>query len=204
MSTATAVPAPRSYRAPAQPDGRVAALARQAVAGDRRALDELVAEFEGLLWAIARGHRLSDADAADVGQTAWLQLLQNLHRLEDPTKMGAWLATTARRECLRKLRASAREIPNDEPPEPAAESPAIDGALLEAERDATLWDAFGRLPSRDRALLRMLVVDPQPSYEEISAALDMPIGSIGPTRGRALERLRHELAGSEPVLRLVA
>lgn len=204
MSTATAIRTPRSYRAPAQPDGRVAALARQAVAGDRRALDELVAEFEGLLWAIARGHRLSDADAADVAQTAWLQLLQNLHRLEDPTKMGAWLATTARRECLRKLRASAREISNDEPPEPATGSPAIDGALLEAERDATLWDAFGRLPSRDQALLRMLVVDPQPSYEEISAALDMPIGSIGPTRGRALERLRRELAGSEPVLRLIA
>jgi RNA polymerase sigma factor (sigma-70 family) len=204
MSTATAVHAPRSYRAPAPPDGRVAALARRAAAGDRDVLDELVSEFEGLLWAIARGHRLSDADAGDVAQTAWLQLLQNLHRLEDPTRMGAWLATTARRECLRKLRASAREIPNDEPPEPAAESPAIDGPLLEAERDATLWSAFGRLPSRDQALLRMLVVDPQPSYEEIGAALDMPVGSIGPTRGRALERLRRELEGSEPVLQLVA
>lgn len=204
MSTATTIDAPRSHRAPAQPDGRVAALARRAAAGDRDALDELVSEFEGLLWAIARGHRLSDADAADVAQTAWLQLLQNLHRLEDPTRMGAWLATTARRECLRKLRASAREIPNDEPPEPAAESPSIDAPLLEAERDATLWEAFGRLPTRDQALLRMLVVDPQPSYEEIGAALDMPVGSIGPTRGRALARLRRELEGSEPILQLVA
>jgi RNA polymerase sigma factor (sigma-70 family) len=204
MSAATAVRTPRSYRAPAPNDGRVPELARRAAGGDRGALDELVKEFEGLLWAIARGHRLCDADAADVAQTAWLQLLQNLHRLEDPSRMGAWLATTARRECLRKLRAFAREIPNDEPPEPALESPAIDGPLLEAERDATLWAAFGRLPSRDQALLRMLVVDPQPSYEEIGAALDMPVGSIGPTRGRALERLRRELEGSEPVLQLVA
>ena len=185
-------------------DDPVAALARRAAAGDRGALDELVTEFEGLLWAIARGHRLSHADAADVAQTAWLRLLENLHRLEDPGRVGAWLATTARRECLRKLRASSREIPNDEPPEPASESAAIDEPLLEAERDATLWAAFGRLPTRDQALLRMLVAEPQPSYEEIGAALDMPIGSIGPTRARALGRLRRELEGSEPVLELVA
>ena len=200
----TAAPSLAPPRTSARSDDRVASLVRRATAGDRGALDALVAEFEGLLWAIARGHRLSHADAADVAQTAWLRLLQNLHRLEDPSRVGAWLATTARRECLRKLRASAREIPDDEPPEPVSESADIDQPLLEAERDATLWAAFGRLPTRDQALLRMLVVDPQPSYEEIGAALDMPIGSIGPTRARALERLRRELQGSEPVLELVA
>jgi RNA polymerase sigma factor (sigma-70 family) len=173
---------------------RIAKYVRRAAAGDRDAWNELVDEFGGMLRAVARRHRLSDADTADVAQTTWLRLAENLHRLQDPSRVGAWLATTARRECLRTLRASARELPEAEPPEPTVRDRlSIDRAVLQAERDTELWSAFRRLPARDQALLRMLVADPQPSYEDIGDVLEMPIGSIGPTRGRALDRLRLEL-----------
>jgi RNA polymerase sigma factor (sigma-70 family) len=197
MTTPSAVEARRSR-------GWIVEHVRRAGAGEREAWNELVEEFEGMLWAVARCHRLRDADAADVTQTAWLRLAENLERLKDPSRVGAWLATTARRECLRALRASARELPDAELPEPADDglSP-IDRGLLEAERDRALWSAFRRLPARDQSLLRMLVAEPQPSYDEIAAALGMPIGSIGPTRGRALARLRGELERSR-ALELVA
>jgi RNA polymerase sigma factor (sigma-70 family) len=196
--TSTTTLAPPSVPRVEQTGNPIAGIVGRAARGDRVAFADLVEEFQGLLWAIARGHRLSEADAADVVQTTWLRLLQNLERIEDPSRVGAWLATTARRECLRKLRSCAREIPSEEPPEPSpGQAQPIDGRLLEAERDAALWSGFGRLGSRDQMLLRMLVADPQPSYEEIGAALDMPIGSIGPTRARALERLRRELERGE-------
>jgi RNA polymerase sigma factor (sigma-70 family) len=173
---------------------RIAKYVQRAATGDRDAWNELVDEFGGMLRAVARGHRLSDADTADVAQTTWLRLAENVHRLQNPSRVGAWLATTARRECLRTLRASALELPEAEPPEPTVfDMPSIDRALLQAERDTELWSAFRRLPARDQTLLRMLVADPQPSYGEIGDALEMPIGSIGPTRGRALDRLRVEL-----------
>jgi RNA polymerase sigma factor (sigma-70 family) len=190
MTTSSAVEGGRSA-------GWLIEHVRRAATGDREAWRQLVAEFEGMLWAVARGHRLCDADAADVTQTAWMRLAENLDRLQDPSRVGAWLATTTRRECLRALRGSARELPEAEPPEPADAHPSpIDGGLLEAERNTALWSAFRRLPARDQALLRMLAAEPQPSYDEIAAALRMPIGSIGPTRGRALDRLREELARS--------
>jgi RNA polymerase sigma factor (sigma-70 family) len=171
----------------------------------REVLSQLVDDFEGMLWGIARGFRLSDADAADVAQTAWMRLMQNFDRLEDPSRVGGWLATTARRECLRKIRANAREIPDEQPPEPdAAAEPSVDDELLQAERAAALWCAFGRLGPRDQSLLRLLVMDPQPSYEEIGMALDMPIGSIGPTRARALARLRQELEQGDALADMVA
>lgn len=169
----------------------VGRLVERAAAGDERAWHGLIDELGGLVWAVARAHRLSDADAADVAQTTWLRLVEHLDRLDDPACVGAWLATTARRECLGVLRRSARLVPHgDELPEEVDDAPAPGAALLARERDAALWAAFARLGGRDRALLRMLVADPAPSYEEIGAALGMPIGSIGPTRARALEALR--------------
>jgi RNA polymerase sigma factor (sigma-70 family) len=193
--TITSTAGSRASRAAARRSrNRIAKYVRRAAAGNRDAWNELVDEFGGMIRAVARGHRLSEADAADVAQTTWLRLTENMHRLQDPSRVGAWLATTARRESLRTLRASSRELPEAEPPEPTVrDMPSIDRALLQAERDTELWSAFRRLPARDQALLRMLVGDPQPSYEEIGDALEMPIGSIGPTRGRALDRLRVEL-----------
>jgi RNA polymerase sigma factor (sigma-70 family) len=177
---------------------QVTALVDAAGAGDQRAWDRLVDEFASMIWAIARAHRLGDADAADVSQATWLALFENLKRLNDPARVGAWLATTARRECLRLLRDGHRRIPfGDDAPEQESREPAPGDALLTRERDEALQRCFSRLRPTDQALLRLLTADPQPAYEEISAALDMPIGSIGPTRQRALERLREQLAGQQ-------
>ena len=171
-----------------------ARIVHAAAAGDQEAWNELVERYSGLMWAVARAHRLSTGDAADVVQTSWLRLVEHLGAVRNPDGVGAWLATTARRESLRTLRRASRSEPSDAIDAlPDPDLTDVDARLLRDERDAALSRAFGRLPARDQALLRLLTTDPAPSYEEISAALAMPIGSIGPTRGRALARLRREL-----------
>jgi RNA polymerase sigma factor (sigma-70 family) len=169
----------------------VGQLVRDAADGDQAAWNRLVERFNGLVWSVARGHRLDSADASDVVQTTWLRLVENLGRLQEPERVGAWLATTARRESLRTLRVSARQVPTETEllPDPGTDVPPA-AELLASERDRALWTAFGGLSERCQVLLRLLVADPPPSYEDIGAALDMPIGSIGPTRQRCLERLR--------------
>jgi RNA polymerase sigma factor (sigma-70 family) len=167
---------------------------RLAAAGQDRAWDGLVEEFGPMVWAIARAHRLNDADAGDVFQSTWMKLLERLNQIRDPARIGAWLATTARRECLQVLRASRRQGPwGDKLPESESQDMTAEDALVLAARDEALWHGFSRLRPSDQSLLRLLVADPPMTYEEIAASLDMPIGSIGPTRARALERLRHEL-----------
>ena len=162
-----------------------------AAAGDQAAWDGIVDRFQGLVWATARGFRLSDADSADVAQTTWLRLVEHLDRIREPERLGAWLATTARHECLRHVRAWRREIVSDdlETFEAATDDPPELPMLVE-ERDRALWRAFKGLSDLCQSLLRLLVSEEEPSYEAISAALDMPIGSIGPTRMRCLEKLR--------------
>ncbi len=166
-------------------------LVRAAARGDEGSWNALVDRYSGLVWAIARKHRLSAADSDEVFQTTWLRLVEHAGRLQDPAMVGGWLATTARHESLRVLRRSGRQIPmGDELPEADSQAPAPGDDLLRDERDRALWDAFSRLPARDQALLRLLTAEPALSYEEIGAALGMPVGSIGPTRARCLERLR--------------
>lgn len=165
--------------------------------GDERAWERLVDSYVGLIWAVARGHRLSDRDAQDVAQTTWLRLVENIGRLDQPERVGAWLATTARRECLRVLRQSKRRVllPTwDELETVEADDGDVLEPLLRREADADVRAAVAGLPQRCQALLALLMLDPAPSYEEISAALDMPIGSIGPTRGRCLRRLAEVLS----------
>ena len=175
------------------PDVDTGALVRGAARADERSWNALVERYSGLVWAIARNHRLSAADCDEVFQTTWLRLVEHAARLQDPEKVGGWLATTARHEALRTLRRAGRQIPmGDELPEPSQHAPEPDENLLRDERDSALWAAFARLPERDRQLLRLLTADPAPSYEEIGAALDMAVGSIGPTRARCLARLRRE------------
>lgn len=174
-------------------------LVQRAADGDERAWQELVDRYTALLWSIARSYGLATADSADVVQTAWLRLVERLASLRDPERVGAWLATTVRRECLRTLRRGGRMVlaDDDHPLEVVDPSPPPDARLITSERDALLWQAVDRLAERCRQLLRVLMNDPPPDYEEVSAALDMPIGSIGPTRRRCLEQLRRgvEAAG---------
>jgi len=177
----------------ARPSDRVITrLVHRAARGDQLAWNKLVEHFGALVWSTVHAYRLSAADAAEVSQTTWLRLVENLGRVHEPAHVGAWLVTTARRECLKQLSHDARVIPQSDLPEPVSESPTPEATLLTNERNHALWSAFARLPDRDRRLLRMLFSDPAPSYAEISARLQMPIGSIGPTRERALERLRRE------------
>jgi RNA polymerase sigma factor (sigma-70 family) len=170
-------------------------LVRSAAAGDQPAWDALVRRFTPQVRGVCRAHRLSDADAADVEQTTWLRLLEHVGRLERPERVGAWLATTARRECLAVLRGGLREVPSDpEVIEPVCPAPQADARLLDAERNAALWKAVGCLPPRSQRLLLLTAVEPSPSYEELGRVLQMPVGSIGPTRGRCLERLGQDTA----------
>jgi RNA polymerase sigma factor (sigma-70 family) len=171
----------------------VVELVRAAAAADEAAWRDLVARYSGLVWSIARGHRLADADAADVAQTTWLRLVEHVGRLEDPARVGVWLATTARRECLRTLSRAARQVPcGDRLPDAPSGAPELDARLLRDERDATLRRALASLAPRDQALLRMLVAEPPATYCEIGAALDMQVGSVGPVRRRCLERLQRQ------------
>ncbi|MGW3999156.1 RNA polymerase sigma factor [Amycolatopsis sp. NPDC004772] len=171
-------------------------LLEAAARGDQAAWDALVDRYASLLWSIARAHRLRDADAADAVQTVWLKLVENLGRIKEPERLPGWLATTTRHECLRQLRRTDRERPTDDQvwqSEPAP-GPAVDAALLLDERDAALWRALDKLSDQCRRLLRVLMATPPPSYAEVADALDIPVGSIGPTRQRCLGRLR-ERAG---------
>jgi RNA polymerase sigma factor (sigma-70 family) len=175
----------------------LAELVRAAAAGDQRAWEGLIGRFGGLVWSVARAHGLSRADAADVSQTAWLRLVEHLDRLRDPERVGTWLASTARHEALRTLRRARRQLPVGDDAELDAElersRPPVDSPearMLAAERSDILWRAFAALPSRCQALLRVLMADPPPSYQQVAVAMDMPVGSIGPTRGRCLDRLR--------------
>jgi RNA polymerase sigma factor (sigma-70 family) len=171
----------------------VARLVARAADGEQRAWNELVDEFGGVVWAATRSHRLPDADAADVFQTTWLRLIESLDRIEDPARVGPWLATTARRECLKVIARTSRLIPwGDDLPDVPSDAPPPGERLFKEQRARAVRAALERLEPRDRALLRMLAAEPAPSYEEISAALGMAVGSIGPTRARALARLRAE------------
>jgi RNA polymerase sigma factor (sigma-70 family) len=173
-------------------------LLSAAAAGDEGAWGTIVDRFSGLVWATARAYRLSSADAADVVQTTWLRLVEHFDRIREPEHLGAWLATTARNECLRHLRLQSRVQATDDPDLFEAPSDAApDSGLLTRERDIALWRAFAALTERCQALLRLVASPLEPSYAEIGAALSMPIGAIGPTRARCLERLRGELAAAE-------
>ena len=172
----------------------VGAVVRAAAGGDARAWNALIDQFARLIWAIARSHGLSVSDADDVTQTTWLKLNEHLDKLRDPDRVGAWLAVTARNESMRQVRRARRDVPFDpmvDVRRPAL-GPDVDGALLAEERDHALWRAFQSLPPNCRVLLLMLNSDPAFSYEEVSESLEIPVGSIGPTRGRCLDRLRND------------
>jgi RNA polymerase sigma factor (sigma-70 family) len=166
-------------------------VVRAASAGDRAAVSELVERFAVRVRLVARQHRLAAHDVEDVVQTTWLRLLEHAHTIREPTAVGAWLETTARRESLRIIRASGRERPtNNELVLDAPVAPVGEQRLRAAEDRAALAGALKQLPDDRRELLSMLFAEPTPSYAEISRALDMPVGSIGPTRARCLARLR--------------
>jgi len=187
----------------------IADLVRAAARGDGPAWTAIVEQFSGLVWAITRGYRLGPQDAADVFQTTWLRLAEHLGRIASPERVGAWLATTARRESLRIAKTSARTVPAQASTliglghvdEHSPEQAVLDAeqAMLDSERARQLWRAFKELSERCQQLLRVLMASPAPSYAEVGAALGMPVGSIGPSRARCLDRLREMLTSKVSV-----
>jgi RNA polymerase sigma factor (sigma-70 family) len=169
-----------------------AALTR-AAAGDQGAWTSIVGAYSGLVWSVARSFGLSRADAGDVYQGTWLRLVEHLGDLRDGSRLGGWLATTARREALTMIRRAHRSVVVDTVDmaanEPVGSGPGVDEQLITTEEHRTLWTAFQQLSAACQRLLRIQFADPPPSYGEISAALNMPIGSIGPTRARCLGNL---------------
>ena len=169
-------------------------LVRRAACGDRCAWEQLVDQYARLVWSVTRGFKLVDSDAADVFQATWLRLLEHIHRLEHPARVGSWLAVTARHECLRSIAARKRVVLTGDDDAlggaAAASQPGPDERLLADERAQAVREALTRLPWRWQRLLELLMADPPASYAEISDQLGVPVGSIGPTRGRCLERLR--------------
>jgi RNA polymerase sigma factor (sigma-70 family) len=185
----------------------LAALVHAAREGRQDAWDAIVDRFLPLVGAIIRRHRLSEADGDDVSQTVWLRLVEHLDALREPEALPGWIRTTTRNECLRVLAARGR-VQVVDPQEggsfpDASSDQAVDDELLAAERRQALREALAELPAGRRDLLLLLLTDPPLAYEEISARLGLPIGSIGPTRARALEQLRRTRAlrglGPDPV-----
>ena len=177
----------------------MADLVRRAAVGDMLAWDRLVEQYGRLIWAVSRDFRLGESDAADVVQMTWLRLLEHIDRLDYPARVGAWLAVTARRECLRVIAARKRVVlvaDDGDLIDHLALEPAVDERLLAQERAAEVRQAVERLPWRWQRMLELLMADPPASYAEIAEQLGLPVGSIGPTRGRCLERLRALLEAS--------
>ena len=171
----------------------VVALVARAAAGDQGAWHEIVERYAPLVWSICERYRLSSYDAEDVGQTVWLLLVEQLGKLREPAALPGWLAATTAHECLRVVKAARRVQHGGSNLEDALQLPdaaAIDQEIITAERNAMLRTALAALPSRCRQLLAMLMGDPPAPYAEVHAALDIPVGSIGPQRARCLDRLR--------------
>ena len=176
-------------RRPPADAGELERTVLAARAGDAAAWSAIVNRFSGRIRAVARRHRLGASAVEDVLQTTWLQLLKHIGQLREPAALGAWLETIARRESLRLLQSAERESPTELELEDHAEGPEDDPSVAIQQRTA-LANALERLPHHQQTLMTMLASKPDVSYNTISRALGIPIGSIGPTRGRALARLR--------------
>jgi RNA polymerase sigma factor (sigma-70 family) len=170
-------------------------LLARAAEGDQESWNALVDRFSQMVWSIARGFMLDEATAKDVTQTVWLRLVENVDRIKDPERLPGWLATTCRREALRVKGARERMVPTDFEFDVAAESPSLDAMLVEDEEAREVLAAFGALNEECQQLLRLLCTDPPLSYEEIAEIVARPIGSLGPTRSRCLERLKTAMSG---------
>ena len=173
-------------------DPSVVALVARAAGYDPGAWNELVDRYAPLVWAICTRYELSSHDSEDVGQTLWLLLGEQLGKLREPAALPGWLATTTKRECLRVVMASHRSdrLTSLDDALQFVDDAVIDEEILMAERNAGLRAALAELPPRCRQLMSMLLRDPPCSYSEISATLQIAMGSIGPQRARCLERLR--------------
>ncbi len=179
-------------------DSPTADLVLRARKGDSDAWDALVERFAPLIWSICRRYSLGRTDADEVGQYVWLRLVDQLEEVHDPAALPGWLATTTQRECIRALRAARNQhaLGHEMDVEgiPDEQTGMAEHELLLAERHAALREAFTRLLPACQLLIALLLEDPPVPYAEISARLGIQLGSIGPSRGRCVEKLRRDPA----------
>lgn len=162
--------------------------------------DEVVRSYRGMLCGIGHQFRLTPEEREDATQSTWLQLFGHIEQIRDPECIGGWLATTMRRQCIAIRRRRLHENPVSEVPDLPHGSDSADVVDAIARRHAVrrLHEAVDRLPDRERRLIRLQLDPAEPQYTEISRSLGMPMGSIGPVRGRALRKLRALLPDLEP------
>jgi RNA polymerase sigma factor (sigma-70 family) len=201
MMTSELTPMPGSTARMPERDARrerLAVLLEAAVAGRREALEGIVVELTPLLWHVARAQGLDRSSAEDVVQATWLTLWRQLGEIRSPAALTAWLVTVTRREALRLRRSDERVsvVETDVLESFADNTDGVDDRILVDERQAVLWRAVRALPARCRELIRIVAYTDRPSYETLARALGMPQGSIGPTRGRCLAKLRALLTSS--------
>ncbi|MCD0451871.1 sigma-70 family RNA polymerase sigma factor [Actinocorallia sp. API 0066] len=163
------------------------ALVARARDGDARAWEALVARYHPMLWSIARAYGLPKAAAEDAVQTTWLRLVQHLGDLRSPDAVGAWLATTCRRECAPLARVPAPRDPADD----ADPGPGPEALCVERDRLSRVAAALESLPEPCGRILRLLAATA--SYAEVAAALGLAPGSVGPARARCLGKLKAAL-----------
>jgi len=187
---------PAAPRAGGRDAGReLAELVVAARGGDAAAWDCLVRRFDAIVRRTARSFRLQPVEVDDVVQATWLDLLENVDRIREPACTAAWLVTATRRRALRTLQLRTRELLCDDPRErEPSEADGPQAHLIDAERRAALAGAMARLPPRHRTIMTLLLTDGAPDYKRISALADVPVGSIGPIRGRSLARLARDPA----------
>jgi RNA polymerase sigma factor (sigma-70 family) len=175
-------------------------LVRDASSGDESAWHELVDRYARTVWSVVRSHRLGSGDAADVYQTTWLRLVENLDRIAQPERVGSWLVTTARRESLRLLHVRQREVPHlddvDLPHQRVADGPGPEDVVVLDDERAVVARAFHQLSARCQLLLRLWLADTARGNADIAAHLGTPVGSVGPTKSRCLAQLRRLLEES--------
>ena len=202
MSTGTALAAAASLCSPVV-DAQE--LLTRVIAGDEQAWNEVVDRYAGLVWSVARSYRLSSAATDDVVQTVWLRLAEHCARIRQADRLASWLATTTRNEALRVIRKSSRSTPTamiDDTAEPT--TPSIEERVTDDVTLTAVLKAFAKLAPDDQQLMRLLCAVPPIDYQTIAEMLGRPIGSIGPTRARCLERLKKLLPpGFDPKVGLL-
>jgi RNA polymerase sigma factor (sigma-70 family) len=175
---------------------RMADLLSATRAGSEDALGQIVNELSPLLWQVARSAGLSQGDAEDVLQTVWMRLITHLDGIHDAGALTGWLVTTTKREAWRVRAASRKQLPVDQDvfADLPNKGPGSEEQVILEDQRRELWAAIGMLSRRCQELLRIMAFAPRPDYATVAAALGMRVGSIGPTRGRCLVKLRALLA----------
>ena len=175
---------------------RMADLLSAARAGSEDALGQIVNELSPLLWQVARSAGLSQGDAEDVLQTVWMRLITHLDGIHDAGALTGWLVTTTKRESWRVRAAGRKQLPADQDvfAELPEKGPGSEEQVILEDQRRELWAAIGMLSRRCQELLRIMAFAPRSDYATVAAALGMRVGSIGPTRGRCLAKLRALLA----------